>query len=82
MRKTDYLRKMVKKAEILKVGYFELPYEFKSKGDYEIPYANINIGEDGKIDGVTVWHNYLGDNDVVFTYQEFFPLRKIIPVQF
>jgi hypothetical protein len=78
MRKLDYLRKYYRKA--LKVGTdaiygIELPKGFFKKGDEGVwahPYS-----DKGGLLGVVLEHNYMVD-DQWYSWEEYFPMRKIV----
>ena len=87
MRKADWLRKqynrIVKRYGDSKadheIYFINLPEEFRLNGDVEppvcVPYADAK----GNC-GIAVEHTYLWNGDL-FPFYEYFPFRKIYPVQ-
>ena len=79
MRKADYLRKLynkIKKVNDVSLVYdIELPFEFKKKGDYEIPHCCPMTNEHGELIGIAVMHPYEYNEDI-FTYSEYFQFVK------
>lgn len=75
MRKADYLRKLynkIKKVNDVSLVYdIELPFEFKKKGDYEIPYCCPMTNKHGELIGIAVMHPY-----ELFTICEYFQFVK------
>lgn len=80
MRKLDYLRRIYNKArkanDVNLIYDIELPFEFKNKGDYEMPCCLPMTNERGELVGIAVMHSYEYNEDI-FTYNdEYFQFMK------
>lgn len=88
MRKADYLRKeynrIVKRYDCIEevdhqIHLIDLPMKFWLNGDIEPPFCVPYADAKGNC-GIAVEHTYSYEGDV-FSYYEYFPFRKVYPVQ-